>query len=209
MSDYLYTMISFHQEFVPECWIHMEATQIQQMIQLMDPLETGFVPWKKFIMIQTRLFPISFSVLQKQKQDFLVGFKELYSHEQVPVTGTRFDGSMKSSTTTTIDRPTTIDGSMKSSTTGTIDRPTTIDGSLILDGIPSPETTTFTTTTTCSSTPISSNNEKNTNTSSSNEKNIDIHHVSFTRNEFLQQQMWFEDHPEAHKLKQLLFGTIY
>lgn len=66
-----YTTFSAGMSLVPEVFSSYDAQTFQQICITLDPFETGFVSWRKYLAIQSKVLPIaSISTLVKLKDDF-------------------------------------------------------------------------------------------------------------------------------------------
>jgi adenylate kinase family enzyme len=57
-------------EPLPEGYLQADVQQIQQTIQVLDPFETGFVSWKKFVILNARLLPVEIETILEMKKRF-------------------------------------------------------------------------------------------------------------------------------------------
>jgi hypothetical protein len=52
---------------LPEGYLSAETPVLFQTLTLLDPFETGFISWRRFLMIHSRLFPIDEDKIQKTR----------------------------------------------------------------------------------------------------------------------------------------------
>jgi adenylate kinase family enzyme len=57
-------------EPLPEGYLQADVQLIQQTIQVLDPFETGFVSWKKFVILNARLLPVEIETIIEMKERF-------------------------------------------------------------------------------------------------------------------------------------------
>jgi hypothetical protein len=101
MIEYLVKTATLYASYepLPESYIQADLSQIQQLIHHLDPFETGFLSWRKFMILNARLIPVEMEAIVDAKAQFmrisgypfltLVEFKEVHLWFEPPVGTTR------------------------------------------------------------------------------------------------------------------------
>eukprot|EP00842_Homolaphlyctis_polyrhiza_P001414 jgi/Hompol1/2273/HPOL_002152-RA len=62
--------LSSSTDLLPESYCTADPQQFQQICYILDPFETGFLSWRKFLMLNSRTLPSSISSLAEMKLEF-------------------------------------------------------------------------------------------------------------------------------------------
>ena len=68
-----FSTLSIGTQLVPEVLSAIDSNGIQQICALLDPFESGFVSWRKYLYIQTRVLPVP-------SAEYLVSLKHQYQN---------------------------------------------------------------------------------------------------------------------------------
>lgn len=69
MVDFLArtAVINLASDPMPEGYINAEIQQLQQVVAMLDPFETGYISWRKFLLLHSRMLPVEPHVLEDIK----------------------------------------------------------------------------------------------------------------------------------------------
>jgi hypothetical protein len=70
MTDYLakLAILKAAYDVLPDGYVNADYQLLQQTVEILDPYETGFINWRKFLMLHTRLMSIDESIIIETKQ---------------------------------------------------------------------------------------------------------------------------------------------
>ncbi|ORX47939.1 hypothetical protein BCR36DRAFT_405248 [Piromyces finnis] len=66
-------VLSIGMEYLPDDYMNSEVSQIKQITDLLDPFDTGYINWRKFIMNQARVLPVP-------TVDYIINLKQTYKN---------------------------------------------------------------------------------------------------------------------------------
>eukprot|EP00833_Pecoramyces_ruminatium_P006888 jgi/Orpsp1_1/1180920/evm.model.c7180000075125.1 len=66
-------VMSIGMEYLPDDYMNTEINQIKQITDILDPFDTGYINWRKFIMNQSRVLPIP-------SIEYIINLKQIYKN---------------------------------------------------------------------------------------------------------------------------------
>ncbi|KAI8928765.1 hypothetical protein BC831DRAFT_447306 [Entophlyctis helioformis] len=63
-------VLSAASDLLPENYCNADPQQFQQLCYILDPFETGYISWRKFLMLASRVLPSSMSSILQMKSEF-------------------------------------------------------------------------------------------------------------------------------------------